>query len=344
MITIDARDAQAAELRGWGRYAGCLAAALPSVLPDGLELDVVTEGWPGPEIAYEQLGLALRLARGRSALVHATNCFLPLIRRCPGVVTIHDLAFEAWPHDFSRATGAKYRALTPRAARSAEAVICPSTFTRDDLIARYRIDPAKVRVVAEAPALPRREHQGGTAVDPQTRASPYVLAVGDLRAKKNLGALVDAFAAVRREHGLVHRLVLAGLDSGLGAQLRQRAGGAPVELPGYVSDERLDALMRGADLLVNPSLYEGLGLVVLEAMARGTAVLAARAGALPETGGQAAAYFDPTDPDGLRRSLAELLISAAARSRLVERGLEWVARFSWERTARETIAVYRELL
>ena len=107
---------------------------------------------------------------------------------------------------------------------------------------------------------------------------------------------------------------------------------------------RIGGLIRGADLLVNPSLYEGFGLVVLEAMARGTAVLAARAGALPETGGDAAAYFEPRDPGSLAAALDSLLRDAPARDELVKRGRAWAPGFSWERTGRETVAVYQELL
>jgi glycosyltransferase involved in cell wall biosynthesis len=252
------------------------------------------------------------------------------------VVTVHDLAFEAWPDDFPPRTGLKYRKLAPRAARSAERVISVSEFTRDDLAARYDVDPGKVRVIPLAPALAQ-----GREPAPD---GPYVVAVGDLRRKKNAVALMQAFADLWREGSLPHRLVLVGVDSGEGARLRALAGAAPVELTGYVSDGRLDALIRGADLLVNPSLYEGFGLVVLEAMVRGTPVLAARAGALPEAGGDAAAYFDPAEPGELRAALGELLSSEGARAALVERGRAWVAGFSWERTARETVAVYRELV
>jgi glycosyltransferase involved in cell wall biosynthesis len=341
LVAIDGRDAFAPRRRGWGRYARCLIDALRSEMPDGLELDVLTDGGPGPEVLFEQLKLPVHLRRRGAALVHATNCFLPLRRPCPGVVTVHDLAFEAWPDDFSRLTGAKYRLIAPRAVRSAELVICPSEFTRRDLCERYDVDPRKVREIPEAPALPL---EGMEAPSPQGRFGPYVLAVGDLRRKKNLTPLVMAFASLHRSHAIPHRLVLAGLDAGEGRRLRALAGEAPVRLTGYVSDSALDALIRGAQLLVNPSLYEGFGLVVLEAMARDTPVLAARAGALPESGGDAAAYFDPSDPDSLRSVLAELLGDAQARERMASRGREWAARFSWERTARKTAAVYRELV
>ena len=175
---------------------------------------------------------------------------------------------------------------------------------------------------------------------------PYVLAVGDLRPKKNLGALVRAFAACDASEEMPHRLVLAGVDSGEGARLRRLAGAQPIELTGYVSDAQLDALIRGADVLVHPSLYEGFGLVVLEAMARGTPVIAARATALPQTGGEAGDYFDPGESgaDELRAKLGALLRDPVARERRSRLGRDWAARFSWERTARETAAVYRELL
>jgi glycosyltransferase involved in cell wall biosynthesis len=287
--------------------------------------------------------LPARLRRSHAAAVHVTNCFLPLRRPCPGVVTIHDLAFEAWPGDFHPATRRKYRLIAPRAARSAERIICPSEFTRDDVCERYGVDPERVRVIPEAPALPAPGANAGGPSQPGS-APPYVLAVGDLRAKKNLSALVRAFAELWRGGNIEHRLVLAGVDAGEGPRLRELGGDAPVELTGYVSDAALDGLIRGADLLVNPSVYEGFGLVVLEAMARSTPVLAARAGALPETGGDAAAYFAPGDPAGLTAALGALLGDPAERERRAARGREWVARFSWERAARETAAVYRELV
>ncbi|HEY3727882.1 MAG TPA: glycosyltransferase family 1 protein [Solirubrobacteraceae bacterium] len=364
-IVIDARDVAAAELRGWGRYTRELVAALRAQPGLGLELMVLAGGGRGPELLFEQVGLPRILRRRSAALVHAPNCFLPLLRPCPGVVTIHDLAFEAWPQDFAAVTAAKFKLITPLAARSAQRIICPSRFTADDVCRRYRVDPGKIRVIAEAPALalggragsvaggrgePVAGGRGASAAggrgEPATGGQPgepYVLAVGDLRAKKNLAALVRAFVALRRR-GAGHRLVLAGVDAGEGPWLRELAGGEPVQLTGYVSDARLDALLAGAELLVHPSLYEGFGLVVLEAMARGTPVLAARATALPETGGDAAEYFDPHDPRDLPRRLEALLQDAARRAELARRGLARAAQFSWEQTARATAEVYRELL
>lgn len=338
---IDARDAAAPEIRGWGRYVRELVRALAAGAADGLEIMAVSGGGPGPELLFEQAGLPLLLRRRDAALVHAPNCFLPLVRPCPGVVTINDLAFETWPGDFAPRTRVKFQVVARLAARSAQRIICPSQATAVDVCRRYRVDPDIVRVIPDAPALARDVPPIAQPDDP---ADPYVIAVGDLRAKKNLAALVRAFAAARRAGGLPHRLVLAGTDGGEGARLRALAAGEPVTFTGYVDDARLDALIAGADLLVHPSLYEGFGLVVLEAMVRGTPVLAARATALTETGGDAAEYFEPADPDDLARRLQDLLCDPARLAELAVAGRPHAEGFSWDATARATAAVYRELL
>jgi alpha-1,3-rhamnosyl/mannosyltransferase len=327
-VVLDASEARADHPRGWGRYVRELAAHLDGVV-------AVAGRLRGPEILWEQVGLVRALRRRGAALVHAPNCFLPLERPCPGVVTIHDLAFEAHPEDFAPRTRWKYRTFAPASARSAERVICVSRFTARDVVERYGVDPARVRVVPNAPALAR-----GSAPPPP---GPYLLAVGDLRAKKNLGVLVTAFRALRAR-GLEHRLVLAGADGGDGPRLRALAGDAPVELTGYVSDARLDALLRGADLLVHPATYEGYGLVVAEAMARGTPVACAHAGALPETAGDAGELFDPHDPAAVAAAIERVVGDRARREQLAAAGRERAATLSWAETARRTRAVYEELL
>ncbi len=327
---MDARDARGPQPRGWGRYARDLGAALRA--RTDLELRELTgQRWRGPEVLWEQIGLPLALRVARPDVVHAPNVFLPLRRPCAGVVTIHDLAFEAFPEDFAPRTRAKFKLLAPRAARSAERVVCVSAFTRDDVCSRYGVDPGKVHVVPNAPSV-------AIGDAPPPAGAPYLLGVGDLRAKKNWGRLVTAWRGLRAE-GLEHRLVVAGADCGEGGALRALAGGEPLELPGYVDDAALDALMRGASALVHPSLYEGFGIVVVEAMARGTPVAAARTTALPEAGGDAAVYFDPLDPDAIADGVREALKRAGALGAL---GRVRAAQLSWERSAAATAAVYAE--
>ena len=318
MVVLDVTEAHEARPRGWARYVRELAAALgDAVTPVAGRLA------PGvPEVAWEQVGLPRALRRRGATLVHSPNCFLPLRRPCPGVVTIHDLAFEAFSGDFEPLTLRKYRWFAPRAARSAERVIVPSPFTGRDVIERYGVRPSKVRIVPEAPSLP--------IGDAPPADGDYVLAVGDVRAKKNLGVLAEATRRVGA------RLVIAGVDGGAAASLR----GEGVELTGWVDDARLDALMRGASVLAHPSLYEGFGLVVVEAMARGIPVACANATALPETAAGAAELFDPRDPADVAAAIER---AAARRAELAERGRARAAELSWERTAAMTRAVYAEL-
>ena len=305
-----------------------------------MQISTIASAGRGPELLWEQIGFPRAASRTGAALLHAPNCFLPLRRPCPGVVTVHDLAFERFPDDFRRRTGLKYRTLAPRALRSAERVIAVSQFTADDVVERYGVARDRIRVIGLAPALaPAPDAREAAPAIP----GPYLLGVGDLRRKKNFATLVRAWVQLRRA-GLDHRLVIAGADGGERARLLEAAEGEPLLLPGYVSDAQLDALMRDAAALVHPSLYEGFGLVVLEAMARDTPVIAARATALPLTGAGAALYFTPEDSDELAATLERLLTDDAIRDRLVAAGRARVAECSWERTARATADVYRELL
>jgi glycosyltransferase involved in cell wall biosynthesis len=335
IVAIDARDAFAPQLRGWGRYAKELIAALPEH-PD-LDFRFISDGGGGPEMLFEQVRLPVRLRRMRADIIHTPNCFLPLARPCFGVVTIHDLAFEDFPEDFPGRTGWKYRTFTPRAARSAQRVICVSGYTANDVVRRYDVDEARVRIIPNAASLPI-----GEASLP-AGDGPYLLAVGDLRPKKNLLRLVEAFRRLRGE-GLEHRLVLAGVDGGHGERVRAAAGGEPVQLTGYLPDAQMDALMRGADALVHPSLYEGFGLVLVEAMARGVPVLAARATALPETGGDACEYFDPLDVGDIAAAIRRVVDDPRRRAELVWRGTARAAALSWANSAALTVAVYEEML
>jgi glycosyltransferase involved in cell wall biosynthesis len=335
LIAFDARDAYVDMPHGSGVYVQRLLEALSQSVPDGCELWPIRSGGPGPEVLFEQVGLARALRRRGADLVHGPDSFLPLVRRCPGVLTVHDLAFLALPGDMPTLTEAKYRVLVPRAARSAQRVICPSQFTADDLERRCGVPADRIRVIPEAPAL-----RSGSLTPP---AGPYLLAAGDLRPKKNLGVLVQAFKRLHAD-GLPHRLILAGADLGQAAELRALAGAAPLELPGFVSDAELDALIRGADVVVVPGFYEGFGLAALDAMSRGRPTVLARAGALPEVGGDGAAYFEPSDLGELTAVLSGLLASPVRRAALSVAATTRAAQFSWQTTAAATWRVYQELL
>jgi len=174
-VMIDASDARAARPRGWARYLIELLAAFRAGAAPDLEI-VEGFGWGRvPEVCWEQIGLPL--SAGGVSVIHAPNCFLPVMRPCPGVVTIHDLAFETHPDDFAGRTRRKYKWIVPVAARSADRVICVSRYTAQDVIERYGVGEERIRVIGEAPSL--------AVGDAEPPAGPYLLGVGDLRVKKD---------------------------------------------------------------------------------------------------------------------------------------------------------------
>jgi alpha-1,3-rhamnosyl/mannosyltransferase len=250
------------------------------------------------------------------------------------VLTVHDLSFERRPELMSRRDRALFRSLVPRSVRRADRILVGSDWTRGDLVERYGISEDKV-VVTPYGVDPLFGREG-----PVRNGGSYLLFVGGLQPRKDPGTAVDALTKL--DPGL--RLVFAGPPLRESRELvdhvRKLRLSSRVEFTGYVRKTELAALYRGAACLVLPSLYEGFGLPLVEAMASGTPVVATTAGALPEVAGDAAVLVEPGDAEGLAAGVERAL---AERERLVAAGLERSRRYSWAETARRTLAVYEEL-
>jgi glycosyltransferase involved in cell wall biosynthesis len=285
---------------------------------------------------------ALHASREQDAVLATNSYLLAALARVPAVATVFDLA--PFRRDVVLPRGAGFERLTlPLAVRRATALLPISHATRDDLVARFPRAAPKTTVVelAADDAFGAVAGAGADAVAPRYGLKkPYVLALGTLEPRKNLPRLIDAFAGLDAALRDTHELVLAGgagwstgeLDA---AVARHRAFVRPL---GHVPDADLPGLYREAVLFAYPSLLEGFGLPVLEAMSAGVAVVTSNASSLPEVGGDAVRYADPHDVASIRSALEELLRDPAARARLAAAGRERAARFSWERTARETLA------
>jgi glycosyltransferase involved in cell wall biosynthesis len=291
----------------------------PELVPDGIEpLELRT-----PVQETRMLWTLPRLLRRtRAALVH-TQYAVPFRSPCPAVVTIHDLSFEHDPAHMSAKDRLVFRRVVPHAARAAKRVLTVSERTHADLVRLYGLPEGKVVVT------PNGVDPAFTPGNPLALGT-YVLVVGAVQARKNQLAALAAAEAVPLP------LVVAGpvKDEVLAAQLRD--GGA--DLRGYVSQDELVELYRGAACLVQPSHFEGFGLPVLEAMACGTPVVALDEPALREVAGEAAVLVDEPDlTEGVQRALAE-------RDRLVAAGLERARSFSWRVSAGRTLEVYREAI
>lgn len=331
-ILIDARAAARPELGGVERWARELERRLPALAPGRYAV-----ARPPTALSHraghlwEQVVLPARAVRERSPLVLCPANLAPVAAPRTAVV-IHDAAALREPSWYSRAYVAWQRAILPLVARRARLVVTVSSFSRGELADLLGLDPARVAVVAGG--VDERFRPGAHAAAARAALGlerPYVLTVASRTARKNLGALE---VAARRLRGVGVDVVAAGGDR---PQFRAEDEPSAVRALGYVPDEHLPGLYAGAAAFVLPSRYEGFGLTCLEAMACGVPVVAARAGALPETCGDAALYADPDDPGGFADALERAL--GGEGERLRSAGPARAAGFTWDRTARETDAL-----
>lgn len=257
------------------------------------------------------------------------------------VVTVHDLAFRLYPSLFPPAWRTLYRTGLRRAVRRADAIVAISRHTARDLARHAGVEPARIHVIPLAASLPESARDPGEVLDRLKVPRPYLLFVGTLEPRKNLVRLVRAYRRVAVR--LPHALVLAG-PAGWRTQRLHRElslrGPGRVMLTGRVAAADLDALYRGADAFCYPSLYEGFGLPVLEAMSRGVPTVVADSSSLPEVAGDAALRANPRSVRALAGAIERVLTDPAEASRLAGAGRERASLFSWDQTARMTLRAY----
>lgn len=283
---------------------------------------------------------------------HFTNSVAPLWTPCPTVVTIHDMTLWLFPeYHYSRRLLAM-RPIIPLAARRAAAIVAVSHSTRQDVVRILGVPAERVHVIYEAPApcfrplLP--DDPLLDAVRQRYRLPErFILYVGTIEPRKNLVRLLEAFALLRQGGVIPHGLVFAGhrgwKESAVFAAVRRLGLADAVRFVGYVPAEDLVALYNLADALAFPSLYEGFGLPVVEAMACGTPVITSPNGSLGEVAGKAAEFVQPEEVESIAEGLRRVLTEPARWAALRELGLARAARFTWETTAIQTRAVYEQV-
>jgi glycosyltransferase involved in cell wall biosynthesis len=297
----------------------------------------------------EQMLLPRLAARAGVDLMHSLASTAPAWGRFRRVVTVHDLIYARFPEAHAGVLDLGMRMLVPLAVRRSQRVIAISQSTRDDLVELLRTPAEKIDVIPQGlgisracdplpePELRRRMQLGERAV---------VLSLSAKRPHKNLTALIGALARIPVERRPL--LVLPGYPTAHEAELRERVRALglqnDVRFLGWVAREELEGLWQVAAAFLYPSLYEGFGLPVLEAMARGVPVACSNASSLPEVAGDAALMFDPDDVAAIAASIERLLGDPAEAERLRVRGLERASQFTWERTARLTLESYRRTL
>ncbi len=277
---------------------------------------------------------------------------IPPITCCPTAVTIHDISYEFHPEYFNPMECRRMKLLIPYSARKSQHILTVSEYSKQQIVEKYRVPEEKVTVTYNGVSDQFRV-LGDELLTLQKLArfaldKPYILAVGNLQPRKNIERLIRAYSILRSAGKIDLDLVLVG---------RLRWGGAAIfdeveslgikehiHITGYVSDDELVALYNKANLFVYPSLYEGFGLPLVEAMACGTPVISSIASCLPEVGGDAAYYIDPYSENEMMLAIEHLANNTTACDKLVEKGFQRAKQFSWKNAAEKTLQVFKEIV
>ncbi len=320
---------------------------------------LVSESTASPirRVLWEHLHATGEIRRRGLDLLHAPVNVLPLRLPCPGIITLHDLAFLRFPQFFRPARRAYQQWFTPQSARRAALIIAISEHTRRDIIELLHLPEERIRVIY--PILPERFSQPCSAEAVQAfrqrhqLPEQFILFLATLEPRKNLMRLLDAFRLFKRETSLPHTLVLAGAQGWFMQALEQRIHALglahEVRLVGYIAEEEKVLWYHAADLFVYPSLYEGFGMPVAEAMACGVPVITSNASSLPEVvgddatfGERAALTIDPYDTEALAHAIQQGITDIALREQLRERGPARAQRFAPGPLAQQVMQAYHD--
>lgn len=285
-------------------------------------------------------------------LLHSPIKAVPLRWDGPEVNTIQDMIWVKHPESYSFRRRLAHRVWVSLSVNKVRRVIVPSSATAADLLAfQPKLDRTRIRIIPLcAPlvdSLPASTN-GDDLLRRHQIKQPFLLAVGTLQPRKNYVRLISAFERLRTMGLSHHQLVIVGND-GFGAQqvrdaVKRSLCARDIRLTGYIDVQQNLTLYRLADAAIYASLYEGFGIPLLEAMAMGTPVATSNTSSMPEVGGDAACYFDPTDVDAMSQVIYRMLTDAGLRRDLIQKGFERVKLFTPERMAAATVAVYREVL
>jgi len=298
------------------------------------------------------LSVPVEVFVGPIDLYHATDFVLPsTLARTRTILTVHDLSFVRVPDAASPRLKAYLDRVVPDSVRRADHVLADSQATKEDLVALYGVLPEKITVLLSGVGLQFQCASSGVVMTTRIRyglgSHPYILAVGTVQPRKNYGRLIQALALLRAQ-GYDLDLVIAGgrgwLEDPIYETVHTLQMTKHVRFIGFAREEDLPALYSGAICLAFPSLYEGFGLPVLEAMACGTPVVTSNVSSLPEVAGDAALMVDPYNVEAIAYAIKRILDDGELRGKLIERGYAQTGRFSWDKSARQLLQIYSDML
>ncbi|MFH0924109.1 MAG: glycosyltransferase family 1 protein [bacterium] len=298
---------------------------------------------------WDQVSLPFKAKNKKVDLIHKPAFSAPVLSHCKVVMTLHDLISIRFPENNRFVSGIYWRKWLPYTAKKVEFIITVSRYSKDEILDTLKIPDEKIEVIYEGIDTQKyrileSSKQLMNFKDKYKIDSKFILYVGSIERRKNINSLIKAFKILKQENKTDRKLVLVGKRTNYADELFQEIKGLLLEKEviylGYVKEKELPIIYNLAEVFVYPSLYEGFGLPILEAMACGAPVVASKATSIPEVVGDAGLLIDATNVEELANAINLVITDDDLRTQLVEKGLKQVDKFSWERTARETLDVY----
>ncbi|MEW6606640.1 MAG: glycosyltransferase family 1 protein [bacterium] len=276
----------------------------------------------------------------------------PPLCSCPIIVTIHDLSFIHYPQYFTKREQLRMSMLIPITARQATKILAVSEYSKKDIINSYRIPEDKIVVTYDGVNESFHPIDNQELLDEIVAkygiTNKFVLYVGNIHPRKNLGRLIEAYCLLKKNHNIKHKLVIVGKKAWLYADVFKRVREMGLEneivFTEYVPQEDLPLLYNAAEVFVYPSIFEGFGIPPLESMACGTPVITSNTSSFPEVVGDAGVTVSPHSVDDIAKAIYDVLSNPQMQKRLSEKGIERAKLFTWENTAKRTLSVYKECL
>lgn len=307
-----------------------------------------------PSILWRHLALPLQMHKDKCDLHFSPSYFVPMLKVCPYVVVVHDISFKAHPEWFAKDKRMIFDGIFWRKVAKAEAIVTVSEYSKTEIIKHLGVDEDRIRVILEDAGgnfIPLREEVQLSAVKERYGLPrDFVLTVGALHTRRNIPRLLEALARLEAETNSPIDVLVVGSQAPFSPPVDIAEIASQVGLRGralhvdYISEEDLVLLYNACTMLAYPSLYEGFGLPVLEALACGTPVACSNVTSIPEVAGNAALYFDPCDIDDMAKALGQVWNEPDRRDELRKAGLERASLFSWREASRELLSLFGEVL
>ncbi len=301
---------------------------------------------------WTQIRLSFKMFTHPPDLLFIPSHTIPVIHPKKVVVTCHDVGFRNYPSSYSKFQLWHLEFTTKLAVRWAEKIIAVSKSTKRDLINIYGAQPEQVEVIYEGFTSElyhpiENKNKIKQVLGKYNIPEKYILFIGRLEERKNIPRLVEAFNLLKKEKKIEHKLVLVGKKGYKFEQIFDTINklkiGDEVILPGYIPEEDLPYIFSGPELFTFPSLYEGFGIPILEAMACGIPVLSSNISSMPEVAGEAAILVNPLNPKEISKAIYQIITDRNLRNSLIEKGLAQCKKFSWQKCAQETLEVLQEV-